>query len=171
MKKIILSSILSGLVIGGLLVTAQSSAFGDESAEGQGVLVNEDDSQSQFSFNAKRNPNGKVTGTATLRNPSYKAGNGQTEKIKIDVTCLRLVGNVAIIGGMAKRKSNQAKAEAVYFAVEDSYEAAGADRIFRGFYFDDDPLTQGNAQLCQTIEPEILVLEPIVAGNIKVRVE
>ena len=169
MKKIILSGILSGLVIGGLLVRAQSSAFGDESAEGQGVLVNEDDSQSQFSFNVRRNPNGKVTGQATLRNPSFKPENGQNQQIKIDVSCLKIIGNVAVIGGITKRKNNQTKAEAVYFAVEDSYQAAGADRIFRGFYFDDDPATGGDAQLCQTIETDVFVLEPIVQGEIQVK--
>src|SRR5688500_6875908 len=110
MKKIILTGILTVLVMSGLLMTVKSLAFdGNDSAEGQGTLVNEDSSQSEFTFSAKRNPNGKVTGSATLRNPSYKTGNGQTEKIKIDVTCLKVVGNVAILGGTTKRKNSQAK--------------------------------------------------------------
>jgi len=77
MKKIILTGILTVLVMSGLLITVKSLAFGaKDSAEGQGMLVNEDGSQSEFSFNAKRNPNGKVTGSATIRNPSFKTVNG-----------------------------------------------------------------------------------------------
>jgi len=171
MKKYILSAMLTVLVISGLLVTVKSLTFGPkDSADGQGTLVNEDSSRSEFTFNVKRNPNGKVTGSATLRNPSYKAGNGQTEKIKIDVTCLKVVGNLAVMGGTTKRKNNQAKAEAIYFAVEDNGDAgAESDAIFRGFYFDDDPSTEGDVQRCESIEREVLVLEPIKAGNIKVK--
>ncbi len=171
MKKIILSGMLTVLVISGLLVTVKSLAFGPkDSADGQGTLVNEDGSQSEFTFNVKRNPNGKVTGQATLRNPSFKAGNGQTEKIKIDVTCLKVIGNIAVMGGTTKRKGNQAKAEAVYFAVEGNSDSGrGADKIFRGFFYDDDPATEGDAQVCQSLETEVLVLEPIAAGKIKVK--
>jgi hypothetical protein len=171
MKKLILPAILLVFVISGLLVTAESLAFGaKDSAEGQGTLVNEDKTQSEFSFSAKRNPNGKVTGSATIRNPSYKQGNGQTDKIKIDITCLRIEGNVAFLGGMTKRKNNQAKAEAVYFAVQDN-DDAGGDAVFRGFYYDDDPATDGDPMRCETLERNVLVLEPITIGNIKVKVE
>jgi hypothetical protein len=167
-KKYILTGILSVLVMSVLLVSVKSLAFNNnDSADGEGTLVNEDSSRSQFLLNVQRNPNGKVTGQATLRNPSFKPGNGQNNQIKIDVTCLKVVGNIAIIGGTTKRKNNQTKAEAMYFAVEDGGES-GADKIFRGFYFDDDPNTDGDAQLCQTIEPDVLVLEPIVAGKIQV---
>ena len=165
MKKYILTGILSVLVISASLVTVKSLAFAKESANGQGKLVNEDGSKSQFTFNVQRNPNGKVTGQATLRNPSYKNSNGQNEQIKIDVSCLKLIGNVAVIGGTTKRKNSQAKAESVYFAVEDG---GNADKIFRGFYYDDDPSTEGDAQLCQTIETDVLVLEPIAEGNIQI---
>lgn len=169
MKKYILTGVLSVLMMSGLLVTVKSLAFnGNESANGEGTLVNEDGSRSQFSFNVRRNPNGKVTGQATLRNPSFKAGNGQNNQIKIDVSCLKIVGNVAVIGGTTKRKNNQTKAEAVYFAVEDNGNSS-ADKIFRGFFFDDDPTTEGDSQLCQTIETDVLILEPIVAGKIEVK--
>ena len=166
-KKYILAGVLSILVISGLLAEVKSLAFANESANGQGKLVNEDGSQSQFNFTAQRNPNGKVTGQASLRNPSYKTSNGQNELINIDISCLKIVGNVAVIGGWAKRKNSQTKAEAVYFAVEDGRNS-GADKIFRGFYFDDDPNTDGDAQLCQTLETDVLVLEPIADGNILV---
>jgi|SRR5687768_4817636 len=165
MKRYILTGILSLLVVSGLLVTAQSSS--NESANGEGTLINEDGSRSQFSFNVRRNPNGKVTGQATLRNPSFKSGNGQNNQINIDVSCLKVEGDVAIIGGVTKRKNNQAKSEAVYFAVQDKGEAG--DSIFRGFYYDDDPATEGDPQRCQTIETEVLVLEPVVAGTIEVK--
>jgi hypothetical protein len=167
MKQLILTGILTALVMSGLLVTVKSFAFGNGSANGQGKLVNEDGSHSLFSFNVKSNPNGKVTGQATLRNPSFKTNNGQNEQIKIDVTCLKVVGNIAVFGGMTKRKNNQSSDEAVYFAVEDNGEQ-GADKIFRGFYFDDDASTKGDPQVCQTFELAVFPLEPIAEGNIQV---
>lgn len=174
MKKIILSGILTVLVMSGLLVTVKSLAFNvKESASGQGELVNEDGSRSQFSFNVSRNPNGKVTGQATLRNPSFKTGNGQNDQIKIDVTCLKVVGNVAILGGTTKRKNNQTNVEAVYFAVEDNGESGtDADKIFRGFFYDDDPTTKGDPAICQSIEPtELPALESIAEGKIQVKLK
>ena len=167
MKNYVVSAIILVLVAGSLLVSVKSLAFVNESANGQGKLVNEDGTKSQFSFSVQRNPNGKITGQATLRNPSYKRANGQNEQIKIDISCLKVIGNVAVLGGMTKRKNSQTKAEAVYFAVEDN--GAGGDKIFRGFFFDDDEATEGNAQLCQTIETEVLVLEPIAEGTIEVK--
>lgn len=171
MKKLVLSGILSMLVMSGLLVTVKSLASSaNESAGGQGKLVNEDGSRSQYSFNVRRNPNGKVTGQATLRNPSFKTTNGQNEQIKIDVTCLKVVGNLAVLGGVTKRKNNQAGDEAVYFAVQDNGNpGAGADKIFRGFFYDDDPATKGDPQLCQTLEASVFPLEPIAEGNIQVK--
>jgi hypothetical protein len=168
MKKNILTSILPVLVISILLVSVKSFSMANETVEGQGTFVNEDGSRSEFSFNARRNPNGKVTGQGILRNPSYKKSNGQIEQIKIDISCLKVIGNLAVIGGMTKRKNNQTETEAIYFAVEDNGDA-GADKIFRGFFFDDDPITKGDPQVCQSFEPTVLVLEPIADGNIQVQ--
>lgn len=165
-KKMITSGILMLLVVCAMPVTGWQ--LQKESVNGQGILVNEDGSRSRFTFNAKRNPNGKVTGGATIRNPSFKHGNGQKDLIQIDVTCLKVEGNIAIIGGLTKRKNDQAKAESVYFAVEESSKG-GENKIFRGFYFDDDPSTEGDPQLCLSVETEVLVLEPIVEGNIQVK--
>ena len=169
MKNYIVSGILLMLIMSGLLVSVKSFTFAGESAEGQGILVNEDETRSQFSFSVRRNPNGKIIGQATLRNPSFKTTNEQNEQIKIEVTCLKVVGNIAVFGGMTKRKNNQQSDEAVYFAVQDNGNpGAGTDKIFRGFFFDDDSTTKGDAQLCQTLETSILVLEPIAGGNIQV---
>ncbi len=169
MKRLIIAGVLTVLIASVSLVTVQSFGFGaKDSASGQGIAVLEDGSQSEFTFSVKRNPNGKVTGSATLRNPSYKNGNGQSEKIKIDLTCLKIEGDVAIMGGTTKRKNSQARTEAFYFAVRDK---GGADEIFRGFYFDDDPSTDGDPQRCESIVADVTVLEPIVSGNIQVKVQ
>ncbi len=169
MKKLILTGIISIFVISAMLVSVNSQTANNksDSADGQGVLVNEDSTRSDFSLNVRRNPNGKVVGQASMRNPSFKTGNGQNNLIRIEVSCLKVVGNIAIIGGLAKRKDNQAKAEAMYFAVKDN--GGGVGEIFRGFYFDDDESTEGDPQRCESIETDILVLEPIVAGNIQVK--
>lgn len=171
MRQIMLSGIVLVLVISGLLVTVRSQSVNDkDSADGQGTLVNEDGSHSEFTFNVQRNPNGKVVGQATIRNPSFKKNNGQNNQIKIDVSCLKIVGNIAIIGGTTKRKDSQSKAEAVYFAVEGNSDAGrGADKIFRGFFYDDDPATDGDPQRCQSIEVDVPVFEPIAAGKIQVK--
>ena len=157
------------VLIGGLLDTVKSLTLnGNESVTGQGKLDNQNGSDSEFMFAVKRNSNGKVTGQAIIRNPSYKAGNGQNDKIKIDMTCLKVVGNVAFLGGTTKRKNNQAKTEAVYFAVEDNGEQ-GTDAVFRGFYFDDDPATDGDSHRCEAIERSVVVLEPSAKGDIQVK--
>ena len=171
MKKLMVTGILTVLIISCSLIMVKSQASSDkESADGEGTLVNEDSSRSQFIFNVKRNPNGKVTGQATIRNPSFKTGNGQNNQIKIDITCLKVIGNIAVMGGTTKRKNSQTKTEAVYFAVEGNSDAGrGADKIFRGFFYDDDPATEGDPQACQSLETEVLVLEPIAAGKIKVK--
>lgn len=168
--KQMLIAVTAVLLIGAALVTANSQSNNNrESAEGEGKFINEDGSKSRFSFNAKRNPNGKITGQATLRNPSFKAGSGQDEVLKIDITCLKVVGRWAIFGGTTKRKNNQTNVEAAYFAVEDGEEKGEADKIFRGFFFDDDPATKGEPDLCRTLEREVLVFEPIAEGSIKVK--
>ena len=41
--------------------------------------------------------------------------------------------------------------------------------VLIGRAIDDDPTTEGDAQRCQTLEPEVAVFEPIVGGKIKVK--
>lgn len=157
------------MALGSVLASGSLAALGaKDSAEGKGTLVHEDGTRSEFEFSAKRNPNGKVSGQATIRNPSYRAANGQVEKIKVEISCLKVEGRVAILGGETKRKNNQAEVEAVYFAVEDN-GAGAADAIFRGFYYDDEAATRGEAALCETLKPEVLVFEPLAAGYVTVK--
>lgn len=154
-------------IIAAALVTGNSQSHNKESANGNGKMLNAVDTHSRFTFNAKRDSNGKITGQAMLRIPAFKSGNGQDEFIKFDISCMRVIGSTAIFGRTVKRKNCQTDVEAAYFAVED--ENGGQDKIFRGFYFDDDPATKGEADLCQTIERKVLVFKPIVEGEIKVK--
>lgn len=169
-KQMIITGIFVITMFGGAFVKVNSQSNNSkESASGEGKLINPDGSRSRFSFAAKRNQNGKVSGKANLRNPSFRAGDGEEEVLKIEITCLRVVGKTAIFGGETKRKNNLTQTEAWYFAVEDSGNKNEADKIFRGFFFDDDPTTKGEPDLCHTIEREILVFEPIADGEIEVK--
>ena len=169
LKQMMTCALTAVLLLGTALVTVNSQSNSNrESAEGEGKLINEDGSRSRFSFSARRNPNGKLSGQATLRNPLFKAENGQDEVLKIEISCLKVVGRWAIFSGTTKRKSNQTNIEAAYFAVEDG-EETGEDKIFRRFFFDDDPTTKGEPELCRTLERETLVFEPISEGEIKVK--
>ena len=70
---------------------------------------------------------------------------------------------------MTKRKNSQARAEAIYFAVQDNGDTG--DGIFRGFYLDDDASSDGDPQRCQSIDTSVPVFEPIAAGTIRVSVQ
>ena len=60
--------------------------------------------------------------------------------------------------------------DAVYFSVQDNGEpGAGVDRLSRAFFFDDDPNTTGDPQLCQNNQPGDFPMEFIESGNIGLR--
>jgi hypothetical protein len=147
------------------------------SASGHGTLVVATDepgetARRQFSFSAHRRSDGSVNGSATLINPAF-SGNSSSPapyQLHVDIQCLRIVGNIAIFGGTTKRTNDPNLVDAVYFSVQDNGEPGrGVDRISRVFFFDDDPATTGNPQLCQLTGPTDFPLENIVAGNVQVR--
>jgi hypothetical protein len=146
------------------------------SASGHGTLVvqNEDgeNKNRQFSFSAHRRSDGTVTGSATLINPAFSgnSSNPAPYQLHVDIMCLRIVGNIAIMGGTTKRTNDPNLVDAVYFSVQDNGEPGREqDRISRVFFFDDDPATTGNPQLCQLTGPTDFPLEVIVRGNVQVR--
>ena len=151
-----------------------NAAFGGPSASGQGTLPTENTrgqrSKRQFSFSAHANGDGTVTGNAVLHNPAFTGENGQPYMLQIDVQCLKVVGNTAFMGGTTKRTNDPSLVDAVYFAVQDNGEpGAGVDKISRVLFFDDDPATTGDPQLCQGNVITDFVMEPIERGNVSVR--
>lgn len=174
MKKVILLGISIAFVITGLFFTVSSFAGGtQESANGHGTLDNLDGSKRQFSFSARRNGAGSVNGNAILHNPAFTVATGQRYQLQVDISCMKIVGNVAVFGGTTRRTNDPNLIDAVYFSVQDNGEPGkNNDKISRVFFFDDDPTTTGDPQLCQLIPasgPDALPLETISGGNIQVK--
>ncbi len=174
MRKHILLSILLSLVVSGLLVTFNTSAGPRESASGHGTLIVQDedgnDVRRQFSFNAQRLANGTVKGHAVLHNPAFPGENGNAYQASFDISCMKVVGNIAILGGFVRRTNDPNLVDAAYFSVQDNGEPGkNTDKISSVYFFDDDPSTTGDPALCELTGPNDFPLNPIEAGNIQVR--
>ena len=164
------------LIAAALIFVAPNSQAqsGREQANGHGTLLVEDEDgdlvRRQFSLSARRYADGSVKGNAVLHNPAFTVNNGQKYQLQIDISCMKVIGNVAFFGGTTKRTNDPNLVDAVYFSVQDNGEP-GKDRdtISRAFFFDDDPNTTGNPALCQGNVLGDFPLEPIESGNIQVR--
>lgn len=153
-------------------VAAAEPPAGD-SANGHGTLLAQDEDgktvKRQFSFSARKHEDGSVTGQAQLVNPAFRV-DGQPYRLHIDISCMHVVGNVAIFGGTTARTNDPGLVDAVFFTVQDNGEpGAGRDKISRAFFWDDDPATTGDPQACLLTGPADFPLETIEAGNIQVR--
>jgi hypothetical protein len=150
-----------------VFATAAWAAAGD-SANGHGSL---DNGNRQFSFSARVQKDGTVTGQAELVNKSFTGANGTSPyQLHIDISCMKVIGNIAFFGGTVKRTNDPSLVDAVYFSVQDNGEPGkGTDLISRVFFFDDNPATTGSPQLCQGNAVGDFPMEPIEAGNIQVR--
>jgi hypothetical protein len=109
MRKIVIGVVLALVV--GATATYAWSVTGQESANGHGTLLatNEDGRQvkRQFSFSARRHDDGTVTGQAVLINPAFSGENGRSPyQLHVDISCMRVVGNIAIFGGTTKRTND-----------------------------------------------------------------
>ena len=128
------------------------------SASGQGTLTNPDGTIRHFSFHAREKKDGSVDGNGVL---TY---NGGLLKIKFDVDCLEVIGNVAQISGIVTSWSDNPNGEGrgVWFKVIDNGEGSNADP--------DEISRLGNSagELDCTIDYG-LIIYPIEGGNIQVR--
>jgi hypothetical protein len=142
-----------------------------ESASGHGTLLSGGEKR-QFSFTAQRQADGSVKGQATLINPAFggSGDNNAPYQLKIGISCMKVVGNIAVMGGTTKRTNDANLMDAVFFSVQDNGEPGkGVDRLSRAFFWDDDPATEGDPQACQQTGPNDFPLEAIEAGNIQVK--
>lgn len=155
-----------------LAVTVASTALAAQpvaQASGHGTLDNTDGSKRQFSFHAMRYADGSVRGQATLVNPAFRVGN-QPYRLKIDIQCMHVAGNIAVFGGMTESTNDPSLVDAVFFSVQDNGEPGrNNDRISRAFFWDDDPDTTGDPQACLLTGPNDFPLETISGGNIQVK--
>lgn len=168
------TSISRGLAAAGCAVLCLSglssagAAPALQSASGQGAL----DKQRHFSFSAKIAADGTVSGRVTLTNGAFSGDSGHGPyKLQGDISCMTVTGNVATFGGTVKRTNDSNLVDAFYFRVADNGEpGGGVDQISRVAFFDDDPTTTGDPQLC--LNPDTATytpLETIQSGNIQVR--
>ncbi|MFL6863688.1 MAG: hypothetical protein ACJ8DZ_11880 [Allosphingosinicella sp.] len=160
-----------GLALAAVPAGAQRA---DESASGHGTLPSVNDAgqtvKRQFSFSAQRRADGSVSGHATLVNPAFHPGKGNAPyQLEIDISCMHIVGNVAIFGGSTRRTNDPSLVDAVFFTAQDNGEPGKNDRLSRAYFWDDDPNTQGPPSACMNTGPTDFPLEPIEAGNIQVR--
>lgn len=150
-----------------------------QSASGHGTLLTQNPQgatvRRQFSFSAKRLDDGSSTGHAIVHNPAFSGTNGNKYQAKIDVKCVNIIGNVAIISGMVKR-TNDPISSLAYFAVQDNGEpGAGTDAITTVFFFIEGG-SQDPAQVCQELTVEDFtqssggnLFQVIESGNIQVK--
>ena len=150
--------------------SGSSAAASVASANGHGALNNVGSADRQFSFSARKLADGTVTGNAVLVNPAFTGDNGAPYQLQIDISCMYVVGNIAVFGGTTRRTNDANLVDAVFFSVQDNGEpGAGADRISRAFFWDGDPTTTGDPQACLLTAVDAFPLEEIKSGNIQVR--
>jgi hypothetical protein len=175
MKKMINSVVFASLAAAALAYTPAATAqLTREAANGHGTLLSQNEMgkyvRRQFSFSATRQADGTVRGQAQLHNPAFRGENNAPYQLHVDITCMKVVGNIAVMGGTTRRTNDPNLVDAVYFTAQDNGEPGrGNDRLSRAFFFDDDPDTTGDPQACLLTGPTDFPLEPIEAGNIQVR--
>ena len=176
MKLIVSKYSISAFAILGLVAGIAGAAFLEPSASGHGMLLGGTDENGrtfkrQFSFNARTNADGTVSGKAVLINPEFTGAHGnQPYQLHIDISCMNVTGDEVFFGGTTRRTTDPNLVDAVYFSVQDNGEpGANSDMISRAFFFDDDPTTVGDPQLCLGNQVGDFPMEPIQSGNINVR--
>jgi len=125
----------------------------------------------QFSFSARTLDDGTVTGNAILHSAFDDGAHGnQPYALQIDISCMRVEGNIAFFGGTTRRTTDPNLVDAVYFSIQDNGNpGANNDLLSLAYFFDDDPTTTGDPQLCQQIPVGYFPMEPIRSGNISLR--
>jgi hypothetical protein len=160
--------IAAGCAVGLFAGAPGAGATPLQSGSGHGTL---DNGARQFSFNANLKGDGTVTGQAELVNMAYTGANGTSPyRLHIDISCMHVVGNIAVFGGSTKSTNDPGLVDAVFFSVQDNGEPGkDNDKISRAYFWDDDPTTTGDPQACLLTGPNDFPLETIEAGNIQVR--
>ena len=139
------------------------------SASGQGSLTF-NGVRRIFAFHANTHPNGTVSGNGVLNRVSSDPND--RVKIKFDIDCLSVSGNVAIMSGTTTKLSfaPDSVGGPFWFKVVDNSEGANSDpdEITLFFFcFPNDPDPDCDDLICANDLG--LPLNPIEAGNIQVK--
>ncbi|HSE18820.1 MAG TPA: hypothetical protein VLB46_17310 [Pyrinomonadaceae bacterium] len=164
--------LLAGLLVTALTATfmlrSTSAAAAKPSASGHGTVLLQDTEgrtvRRQFSFSARINSDGSVSGSGILHNPSFDP----KYDAQFDITCLQIVGNRASFGAAIRKTSDPVfndEFDAAFFTVFDNGEpGAGNDTISEVFF---DNVVEPSA--CQFIGADDFPQIPIESGNVQVR--
>lgn len=147
------STVLAVLMVA---MPVAASADGPASATGAGHSGSGEQRRT-FSFSAVMLSDGSAAGSAQLFARSFPA------KVHMQVTCLRVEGNVAYVSGL-NTTADPDVFEGIYaiFAVEDNGEGDAVDRVTQ-FH----PAATQNEDACLTESPSDFF--PIEQGNVQVR--
>jgi hypothetical protein len=162
---------LAGLLISALAGTTMLrstwAAAPRPSASGHGTILLQNTEgktvRRQFSFSARVNADGTVSGTAILHNPSFDP----KYSAQFDITCLQIVGNRASFGGSIRKTTDPVfndEFDAAFFTVFDNGEPGAGNDTISEVFFDNvvEPST------CQFIGADDFPQIPIESGNVQV---
>lgn len=150
-------------------VTTVSLAKGkNASANGSGTQLITDEQgntvRRQFNFNAKQNADGTVSGQAIVRNPAFTGADGKIYTATINISCLSITGNRAVVGGTIKKTNDPNLTDSAFFVVEDNGEPGKYNDGLSGIAFS----SEIGPEQCGNIETSNFALFPIDSGNIQV---
>jgi hypothetical protein len=164
--------VLAGLLITALAATtvlrSTSAAAAKPSASGHGTILLQNTEgktvRRQFSFSARINSDGSVSGSAIIHNPSFDP----KYNAQFDITCLQIVGNRASFGGSVRKTSDPVfndEFDAAFFTVFDNGEPGNGNDTISEIFFDN--VVEPSA--CQFIGADDFPQIPIESGNVQVR--
>ena len=163
--------LLVGLLITAMAATAMLrstvAAAAGPAASGHGTILLQDTDgktvRRQFSFSARKLPDGTVQGNAVIHNPSFDP----KYDAHFDITCLNIVGNRASFGGAVRKSSDPVfndEFDAAFFTVFDNGEPGSANDTISEVFFDN--VVEPSA--CTFIGADDFPQIPIEGGNVQV---
>lgn len=162
------AGLLISALAGTTLLLSTSAAAPRPSANGHGTVLLQDTEgrtvRRQFSFSARINSDGTVSGSAILHNPSFDP----KYNAQFDITCLQIVGNRASFGGSIRKTTDPVfndEFDAAFFTVFDNGEPGADNDTISEVFFDN--VVEPSA--CQFIGADDFPQIPIESGNVQVR--
>ena len=156
------------LALSGLTQSTSAVSAVRASASGHGTILLQDTEgktvRRQFSFSARVNADGSVSGSGVLHNPSFDP----KYSAQFTITCLQVVGNRASFGASIRKTTDDVfndEFDAAFFTVFDNGEPGNGNDTISEVFFDNvvEPST------CQFIGADDFPQIPIESGNVQVR--
>ena len=162
------AGLLISVLAGTTMLLSTSAAAPRPSASGHGTILLQDTEgrtvRRQFSFSARINSDGTVSGSAILHNPSFDP----KYNAQFDITCLQIVGDRASFGGSIRKTTDPVfndEFDAAFFTVFDNGEPGADNDTISEVFFDNAV----EPSACQFIGADDFPQIPIESGNVQVR--